>query len=53
MAYRPPSSLYEQKRLPVYVFTYFAQYMNVACLHKKRGGGVGGGGEDSLWSENQ
>ena len=33
MAYRSPH-LCQQKLLPVYVFTYFAQYMKVACLHK-------------------
>ena len=38
MAYRPPP-LCQQKLLPVYVFTYFAQYMEVACWHK--GGGWG------------
>ena len=33
MAYRPPP-LCQQKLLPVYVFTYFAKYMKVACWHK-------------------
>ena len=42
MAYRSP--LCQQMLLPVYVFTYFAQYMKVACWHKG-----GGGGGDSLW----
>ena len=37
MAYRSP--LCQQKLLPVYVFTYFAQYMKVACWHKGGGGG--------------
>ena len=34
--------LCQQKLLPVYVFTYFAQYMKVACWHK--GGGKWGEG---------
>ena len=39
MAYRPPPSpLCQEKLLPVYVFTYFAQYMKVACWHKGGGG---------------
>ena len=38
--------LCQQKLLPVYVFTYFAQYMKVACWHKEWG-------EDSLRHENQ
>ena len=37
MTYRPPPPLCQQKFLPVYMFTYFAQYMKVACWHK--GGG--------------
>ena len=32
-----PSPLYQQKLLPVDVFTYFAQYMKVACWHKGAG----------------
>ena len=40
MAYGPPPHFCQQKLLPVYVFTYFAQYMKVACWHK--GGGAGG-----------
>ena len=32
----PP--LCQQKLLPVYVFTYFAQYMKVACWHNGGGG---------------
>ena len=58
MAYRPApppppapcvNNLCQQKLLPVYVFTYIAQYMKVmkvAGWHK-------GSGEDSLWPENQ
>ena len=32
--YRPPPPVCQQKLLPVYVFTYFAQYMKGACWHK-------------------
>ena len=41
MAYRPSTPLCQQKLLPVYVLSYFAQYMKVACWHMV--GGVGGG----------
>ena len=44
IAYRPPP-LCQQKLLPIYVFTYFAQYMKVVCWHKGR--------KNSLWPENQ
>ena len=33
IAYLPPT-LCQQKLLPVYVFTYFAQYMKLACWHE-------------------
>ena len=38
-AYRSPFC--QQKLLPVYVFTYFVQYMKVVCWHKGRAGGGG------------
>ena len=34
ITYRSPSPLCQQKLLPVYVFTYFEQYIKVACWHK-------------------
>ena len=38
IAYRSP--LCQQKLLPVYVFTYFAQYMKVTCWHWGGGGRI-------------
>ena len=39
MTYCPPP-LGQQKLLPVYGFTYFAQYMKVACWNKGGGGRI-------------